>query len=80
MSHVGPSVGSLDFCLFWSTCRVQEIMKGQGEEDLKEYMKAELGYLKLKQERVNSSTQCHSLLLLCKLRLAGDVTKQTFSI
>lgn len=54
-------------------------MKGQGEEDFKEYMKAELGYLKLKQERVNSSTQCHSLLL-CKLRLAGDVTKQTFSI
>lgn len=79
MSHVGPSAGCLDLCLIWSTWRAQEIMKVQGSW-FKEYMKAELGYWKLKQGRDNSSTQCHSLLPLCKLRLAGDVTKQTFSI
>lgn len=43
MSHVGPSAGSLDLCLIWSTWRAQESKKVQ-EVDLKEYMKAELGY------------------------------------
>lgn len=47
MSHVGPSVGSLDLCLIWSTCRAQEIMKGQGR-GFKGVYESRAGILKIK--------------------------------